>query len=208
MHNFIRTVTNFGPDIILYYLPDKIHIMHKKVDKGGVLVHKDKAFWGSIAGFFIVCIAGTVCHYVYQLTGKNIIAGMLTPVNESVWEHLKLLYFPYIIYTLTEYFIYGRKIKGFLFSRVFGVICGMIFIPLMFFLYTSLTGKSFVFIDIMLFIISVIISFAVSLDRIVKERDAFSKRSFAAVVIIISVSLLFFGLTFYPPSTRLFSVPK
>ena len=71
----------------------------------------------------------------------------------------------------------------------------MIFIPLMFFLYTSLTGKSFVFIDILLFIISVIISFAVSLDRTVKERDAFSKRSFAAVVIIISVSLLFFGLT-------------
>ena len=83
----------------------------------------------------------------------------------------------------------------------------MIFMPVMFFLYTSVTGRSFVFIDILLFIISAVISFAVSLDRILKERDAFSKRSFAAVIIIISVTLLFFGLTFYPPSTRLFAVP-
>ena len=170
-------------------------------------LHKDKAFWGSVSGFFIVCIAGTVCHYVYELTGRNMISGMFTPVNESIWEHLKLLYFPYIIYALTECFIYGRKIKGFLFSRTVGVICGMIFIPVMFFLYTSVTGRSFVFIDILLFIISAVISFAVSLDRILKERDAFSKRSFAAVIIIISVTLLFFGLTFYPPSTRLFAVP-
>ena len=44
-------------------------------------------------------------------------------------------------------------------------------------------------------------------SQILKERDAFSKRSFAAVIIIISVTLLFFGLTFYPPSTRLFAVP-
>lgn len=192
----------------MYYLPDKVHIMHKKVDKGGVLVHKDKAFWWSTAGFFIVCIAGTVCHYVYELTGKNIIAGMLTPVNESVWEHLKLLYFPYVVYILTEYFAYGRKIKGFLFSRVIGVICGMIFIPLAFFIYTSITGRSFVFIDILIFIISVITAFTVSFDRIIKERDMFAKRNAAAAVIIISAALLFFGLTFYPPSTRLFSLPK
>ncbi len=167
-------------------------------------MEKEKAFWSSIIGFFAVCIVGVINHYVYHLTGNNIIAGMFTPVNESVWEHLKQLYFPYLIYIICEYFVYGRKIKGFLFSRVIGVMIGMVFVPAMFFIYTSIFGRSFVPVDILLFIISVLLSFYISFDRILKDKDNYRMRNLAAVILLLAISILFVGLTFFPPETALF----
>lgn len=167
-------------------------------------MQKDKAFWSSVIGFFVVCILGVINHYVYQLTGNNVIAGMFTPINESVWEHLKLLFFPYLIYIICEYIVYGSKIKGFLFSRIIGVIVGMIFIPTVFFIHTSIIGRSFVPVEILLFIISVLLSFYISFDRILKDKDNSPMRTLAAVILLAAISILFVGLTFFPPATALF----
>ena len=131
----------------------------------------EKCFWSSVIGFFAVCISGTVSHYLYQLSGGNFIVGLFTPVNESIWEHLKLLFFPYLFYIIAEQIIYGRQIKGFLFSRTVGVICEMIIIPALYYSYTAFTGKSYIAVDILIFVISVMASFIISFCRIIKHRD-------------------------------------
>ena len=47
--------------------------------------------------YFIAAIvaaaAGTALHFLYEVS-PNLISALLSPVNESVWEHLKLLYWP------------------------------------------------------------------------------------------------------------------
>ena len=168
---------------------------------------KEKCFWSSVTGFFVVCIAGTINHYLYGLSGRNPIIGMFTPVNESVWEHLKLLFFPYLAYILAEQLIYGRYIRGFLFSRAVGVICGMTVIPLLFYAYTVFTGRSLPPADIMIFVISVMLSFTISFDRIVKRKDEAHGSAFAAIILLCGIAVLFFGMTFFPPSTILFQPP-
>ena len=40
------------------------------------------------AGAAIV-IAGTLLHFVYGWSGRNLLVGLVSPVNESVWEHTK-----------------------------------------------------------------------------------------------------------------------
>ena len=52
---------------------------------------------------------GTLFHFLFELLGQNAFVGLFTPVNESVWEHLKLIYFPFIISMTVEYFIYGKE---------------------------------------------------------------------------------------------------
>ncbi len=47
------------------------------------------------AGAAIV-IAGTLLHFVYGWSGRNLLVGLASPVNESVWEHTKLLFFPVV----------------------------------------------------------------------------------------------------------------
>lgn len=37
--------------------------------------------------------AGTALHFLYEVS-PNLISALLSPVNESVWEHLKLLFWP------------------------------------------------------------------------------------------------------------------
>ena len=41
----------------------------------------------------LAAAAGTALHFLYTIS-PNLISALLAPVNESVWEHLKLLFWP------------------------------------------------------------------------------------------------------------------
>ena len=43
-----------------------------------------------LAGVPVLFLAGTLIHFLYGLSGEFFLVGLLAPVNESVWEHLKL----------------------------------------------------------------------------------------------------------------------
>ena len=67
-----------------------------------------KAAWGismkelkryTIIGIIFVLITGSFAHFVYGWSNQNHIAGLFTPINESIWEHMKLLFFPMLIYS-------------------------------------------------------------------------------------------------------------
>ena len=58
-----------------------------------------------IIGFVFVSIIGTLAHFVYEWTNKSVIAALFCPINESPWEHLKLIFFPYLIWTVIQTFI-------------------------------------------------------------------------------------------------------
>ena len=49
--------------------------------------------WSAI----IVSILGTLLHFAYDWSGQNTLVGLFTPVNESTWEHMKLIFFPTLI---------------------------------------------------------------------------------------------------------------
>ncbi len=157
---------------------------------------KQQVFWGSIIGFFFVCIIGTINHFVYELSGDNIIAGLITPIDESVWEHLKLLFFPFLIFTLGEFLIYGKKLCGFIMSRLIGVISGLIFIPTIFYIYSSVVGKSIVVIDIMIFFVSVFVSYLISWIFIQKQKNCKPYESIIGIILFLIFAALFFIFTF------------
>ena len=51
-----------------------------------------KRFW---LAFGIAVLAGTGLHFLYDVCPVPLV-GLFAPVNESVWEHLKLLYWPFL----------------------------------------------------------------------------------------------------------------
>ncbi|MGN1457267.1 MAG: DUF6512 family protein [Acutalibacteraceae bacterium] len=169
---------------------------------------KERTFWWSVTGFFVVCILGTVNHYLYEWCENNSIIGAFVPVNESVWEHLKLLFFPFMLFVIVEFIVYGRHIKGFLFSDFIGVMYGLIFIPVAFYAYSSIIGKSVVFVDVLIFIVSVAISFYIRYKRIKNENDNKYYLNIPAVILFLGVAALMIGLTYFPPSTAIFQSPQ
>ena len=47
-----------------------------------------------IFSVIFIFILGTLLHFTYDLSNGNQIIATFSSINESVWEHLKLLYFP------------------------------------------------------------------------------------------------------------------
>ena len=68
-------------------------------------------------GAAFTLIAGTLLHFVYGWSDRSLAMAPFAAVNESVWEHLKLLAVPMLLFAVVEYFCYGRALPGFLPAR-------------------------------------------------------------------------------------------
>ena len=57
-----------------------------------------------IIDIIIIFILTFIFHFLYDLIPNNFTA-IFFPVNESIWEHMKLLYTPIILTSLFDYFM-------------------------------------------------------------------------------------------------------
>ena len=55
------------------------------------------------AGFAFATFAGTLLHFLYEWTGESILVTPFSGINESTWEHMKLLYWPLFFFALIQY---------------------------------------------------------------------------------------------------------
>ena len=55
-----------------------------------------------LVGFLVTTVLGILSHFVYDWTGGGFIIGLFFPVNESTWEHMKLMYFPLLAFSVAE----------------------------------------------------------------------------------------------------------
>lgn len=60
-------------------------------------------------GFLLTALAGTFLHFLYGLTGKTLWTGLFSSINESVWEHMKLVFFPLTAYFILSVCAWARK---------------------------------------------------------------------------------------------------
>ena len=59
-------------------------------------------------GVFIIFALCFLAHFLYDWISIDVV-GWFFPVNESIWEHMKLLFTPFIIYTLIEWLFLRNK---------------------------------------------------------------------------------------------------
>lgn len=118
--------------------------------------NKEVLIW-QISGAVFIIIAGSLLHFLYDWSNNSSIVGLFAPVNESLWEHLKLCFWPLMIFSLIEYFFIRDKVNNFIFAIAVAVVAFQLFIVVFFYIYTNLIGKNIFFLDISSFIIGAII---------------------------------------------------
>lgn len=155
-------------------------------------------------GFLFVVVVGTLLHFAYEASGGNRLVALLSPVNESVWEHLKLLFVPMLVYSVIEYIFIGSKYDNFIPAKAVGIIAGMITIVVLFYSYTGLVGRNYLWADILTFIIGVAVASFLSY-RLIESGLQFSYLPSAMLILI---ALCFILFTFRPPHIALFQDPK
>ena len=160
----------------------------------------------NILGFIFVSIIGTVNHFVFEWSNENVIVGIFTPINESSWEHLKLLFLPYLVFAIIQYFFFGKN-KSLAFSKAIGVIVGMTTILSIFYTYTGIIGKNIDAVNILSFFIGVSVAFLV--DSKMQKSNTFDDLYYNVIGISLFVllTIMFVLFTFAPPLIPLFKDP-
>lgn len=100
----------------------------------------------------VTSVMGTLFHFVYEFSGNNNFVGMFAAVNESTWEHLKLLLTPAFLVGIVEWFIYGKNYKNFFPALFISILAGMFAITAAFYTYTGIIGQNFMIADIATFL--------------------------------------------------------
>lgn len=155
------------------------------------------------AGVITIISLGFLLHYLYSWTGNSKIVGLFVPVNESVWEHLKLGYWSVVLFSIAEYLKIKNSINNYYFAKLIGVLAFEITILLIFYSYTFIAGKNIFLIDIFSYITGAIVCqyFTHKFFRLKPFLKFFNGISLAA---FIAIGVLFGVTTFYPPRVAIF----
>lgn len=160
-----------------------------------------------IIGFFFTSLMGTLLHFLYEWSGNSPVAALFSAVNESTWEHLKLLVIPFLLFSILEYFIYGKTHGNFAAAKFFGALAGMLTITVLFYTYSGILGYSLPAINIAIFYIGVFMAYYVSFRILKGQRFPSRTAKRLSLLGIVGLLALFFYFTFDPPKLGIFSDP-
>ncbi len=161
----------------------------------------------NIIAFIFIGLLGVLGHFFYKWSGENTAVGLFFPVNESTWEHLKLLFFPTLIYSVGEYIFCEEKPRNYIPAIVISVFYGMLTIVALFYTINGILGFNVDFINILIYFISVIVTLCKK-RRLIQNGKFASKTSrciFLGIAFLTAV--LFAVFSYNPPSLGLFTPP-
>lgn len=161
-----------------------------------------------IISTIFICIMGTLLHFTYQWSNQNLFIGTFSSVNESTWEHLKLIFFPMFI-TVVFGFIYLKKdYNNYVQVKTKGILLAMLFIVVFFYTSTGVLGKSIAFLNIGSFLIAVILGEWYTFKNLIgksNESNNISPIYYWFILCLFFISFIIF--TFNPPRIGLFKDP-
>lgn len=158
-----------------------------------------------LIGFGVTSLGGTLLHFLYEWTGGAIWAAPFSGVNESTWEHMKLLFFPMFIYAVIQSFFF-KDVENFWCVKVRGILLGLILIPVIFYTYNGVIGTSPDWINIVIFFVSAAIVYIYEALKF-KKGDVECAHPIIAVSLLCLIAAFFVIFTFKTPEIGIFEDP-
>jgi hypothetical protein len=155
------------------------------------------------AGAVFTVIIGSLLHFVFEWSGRLAPVALIAAVNESVWEHLKLAFWPSLIFAAVEYAFMRHDTRNFYPAKAAGLLIMPVTIVAIFYAYTSVVGHSILAVDISTFIIAVILGDLASY-RIMRLPELSNSIRYLSAAVLIAMTLAFPIFTYYPPHLALF----
>ncbi|NLC88421.1 MAG: hypothetical protein GX682_06655 [Clostridiaceae bacterium] len=152
-------------------------------------------------------LLGTLLHFTYQLSGNNKIVGLFSSINESTWEHLKLSFFPIILLGIIEYFFINKYVNNFSEALMIASTISIILVPILFYTYENIFKKHNYIVNILIFIITVIISQFIKYKIITMQDFSTVTTNILSIFGIVVISIAFIIFTYNPPKLELFRNP-
>ena len=166
---------------------------------------KKNLFIWQVVGATFTAVLGTVLHFLYQWTSLTAVAPV-SAVNESTWEHMKLIFIPSLIFAFVQSF-WAKKLDCFWFFKAIGILIGTLLIPVLFYTLSGAFGKLSAVVNIAVFFVAVFSEYLIEL-YLFKRVKCKLKLKWISVGLLLVILALFFIFTFYPPQIPLFADPR
>ena len=166
---------------------------------------KQRSVLWQCAGFAVATFGGTILHFLYDWTSGNILVAPFSGVNESTWEHMKLLFWPLFLFSLVQW-LFFRDQQNYWCVKLAEILLGLLLIPVLFYTYNGVFGKSPDWINIAIFYISAALVFLFEWWAFKKDRLP-CRYPWLAFVAIFLIGIFFVMFTFGPPQIPLFRDP-
>lgn len=160
-----------------------------------------------LIAFLFTALAGTLLHFLFDWTGQRPLIGAVSAVNESVWEHMKLLYFPMLIAAVVQRPFFDGQRRSFWCIKLTGIITGLALIPALYYTYTGALGIHLTWLDISIFYIAAAAAYLLESKLLRSEHRRPCPFELPALLLVISLAFAFLFLTFYPPHLPIFQDP-
>ncbi len=156
-------------------------------------------------GFAVTSLFGTLLHFLYEWLGETALIAPISGVNESTWEHMKLLFWPTFIYAAVQSFFF-RDREDFWCIKLRGILLGITLIPVIFYTYNGVIGKSPDWINIAIFFISAAATYIYETRQFNNGTAVCKKRGYALLSLCL-IAALFIVFTFLTPELAIFRDP-
>ena len=162
-------------------------------------------YW-QIVGFVFTAVIGTLLHFFFDWTGGSAAAALFSAVNESIWEHLKLMYYPMLLFALAEWAYWGKNVEDFWCIKLLGILLGLGLIVVVFYTYTGVLGMSTDWFNVAIFFLAAGISYWVE-TKLFQKNFHCGVSSGLSLFLIGLLAVAFTAFTFLPPHIPLFQDP-
>lgn len=153
----------------------------------------------------MVTFGGTLLHFLYDWTGGSLLISPFSGVNESTWEHMKLLFWPLFLFAAVQRLFFKGQ-KTYWCVKLAEILLGLGLIPVLFYTYNGAFGKSPDWVNIAIFYITAALVFL--FEWWAFKRDWLPcKHPRLAITAIFLIGTLFVVFTFAPPQIPLFQDP-
>ena len=153
--------------------------------------------------FWTLFFAGWIWHSLYTVTGYNDVVGLIAPINESLWEHLKLGYGATLVLMVQDTWqSVARSQSSSIIGRAIGIIAMNVFVVVGFYAYSLSIGRSIVVVDIMLYGVASWI--AVLIHNRINERTPSATMEYIGIALLMIIAGVFAWCTMYVPAAAIF----
>ena len=158
-----------------------------------------------LLGFGVTALGGTLLHFLYEWLDEAAWIAPLSGVNESTWEHMKLIFWPMFFFAIVQSFFF-RDRANFWCVKLRGILLGLVSIPVLFYTYNGVIGKSPDWINIVIFFVSAAIAYLYE-TRQFNNQTTPCKSPKISFAVLCGIALLFVIFTFATPEIGLFQDP-
>ena len=158
-----------------------------------------------LLGFGVTALVGTLLHFLYDWLGEAVWVAPFSSVNESTWEHMKLLFWPAFIFAIVQSFFF-KDYNDFWCVKLRGTLLGLTLIPVLFYTYNGVIGKSPDWVNIAIFFISAAALYLYE-NRLFATDSVVCRRPKLAIALLCVIALLFVVFTFKAPELGVFKDP-